>query len=68
MRFILYFIPTIIAVALTFGMYYLQKKQAIENGEVPPKFFNSKLFNYLIMVFITAVLNFIAIFILLGDR
>lgn len=68
MRFIIYFIPTLISIAIMFGVYYLQRKQAERNGESVPKFFNSKLFNYLIAVFITAALNFIAIFLLLGDR
>lgn len=51
-----------------FGVYYIQKKQAIANGETLPSFFNSKLFNYLILVFVTAILNFIAIYLILGDR
>ena len=68
MRFIIYFIPTIIAIAVMISAYYFQKKQALAKGEVVPTFFNSKLFNYLIAVFITAVFNFIAIFLLLGDR
>lgn len=51
-----------------FGAYYLQRRQALAKNESVPSFFNSKLFNYLIAVFVVAVLNFIAIFLVLGDR
>ena len=68
MRFFVYFLPTLLVVLASASIYYYQVSQAVKNGKTKPNFLNQKLVNILVLTMVVAIINFVAIFLILGNR